>query len=252
MSHHHDVSCLISAGGHQDTAFHIGSGEPGWISGVHAPLTEDEAGTGLPRASHSQGHPTRAVDFVDGKSDEEGEHVKHETQPERHIFGPRGAQSPPMRTVSSPPLRGTLSSQPASTVPIPRLSTVPEREEGIHAHQNPEVHRITAGIHGNGDQGVWSDGTPNTMSTADTVSQHSNDSCGIAGPFGAAGSRLLKRKAVFVSREDSGVCMKRQSSGYSGGDDAGTSVTGHNSGWLTSSPVITAIGSHGKHKPEHS
>ena len=207
----------------------------------------DEAGIGRPCVSYSQGHPSRARDFADGRSDEEEETGNREIGIERHVHGPRGAQSPPLRGVSSPPLKGPHSSQPESKPPVPRLSTVPETsEEAVLACRKSESCRIDDGNRGNEDQGVGSDGTPNAQSAADTLSQHSNDSCGITGPFDSAGSRLLKRKAAFVSREDSGVCMKRQSSGYSGGDDAGVSVTGHTSGWLISSPVITGIGSQGK------
>lgn len=196
---------------------------PGMVSSPadHAPCASDEAGTG-----HQTARPHRFYsppqDFADGKSDGEEEEHQSNVQEERHIFC----------QISSPGLTSPLRSVQGIwsqdvKVPTTYLTTVHEASEealpaDLHRHTHAACTTLMGGaILGNEDQGVGSDVSQNTLGISDTVSHHSSDSSG-----DVAGCIPRKRRALLVTREDSGVCLKRQSSGHSGMDEARPVIKG--------------------------
>ncbi|XP_030843724.1 uncharacterized protein LOC100893740 isoform X2 [Strongylocentrotus purpuratus] len=197
---------------------------PGVVSSPadHAPCASDEAGTG-----HQTARPHRFYsppqDFADGgKSDGEEDQHQSNVQEERHVFC---QISSPGLTSSLRPVQGIWSQD--VKVPTTYLTTVHEASEeaipaDLHRHTPAACTTLMGGaIQGNEDQGVGSDVSQNTPGVSDTVSHHSSDSSG-----DVAGCTPRKRRALLVTREDSGVCLKRQSSGHSGMDEARPVIKG--------------------------
>ncbi|XP_063970771.1 uncharacterized protein LOC129282859 isoform X2 [Lytechinus pictus] len=212
----------------------------------NAPCGSDEAGIG-----HRTASPLRFQsiprDFADGKSGDEGEeHSRSHVQEERHVFCQISSPglAPPLR-----PLQGFHGQD--GKAPLTHLTTVHEAsEEAIPLNINrraPASCTLTphsSTTHGNEDQGVGSDVSQNTQGVADTVSHHSSDSSG-----DAAGCTPRKRRALLVSREDSGVCLKRQSSGHSGADSIRPVVKSTlpvSTNLIQATPIITTGCSHEK------
>ncbi|XP_072165431.1 uncharacterized protein [Diadema setosum] len=215
------------------------------------PVTTDEAGTShmstrqrnvraygqlpyLPPAGSG------GQDFADGKS-RASEDDRCETIPgsSKHVLGQTTMSSPtPIRTLQGIRCEGA------------RLSAVAESTEDVAPGDSEKAGvdecgllvRSSAGS-GSEDFGVGSDGCQPVAGAADTVSRHSTDSISVEEGFESAGSLGRKRKALSVSREDSGVCMKRHMSGRSEGEEAPRSSNDAGlwcSSEISPSPVIDA------------
>lgn len=223
------------AGCHHDTV-HQASGSGCVLSpSGHAPYASDEAGTGL-RPPHR--------DYADGKSDDDEANSRTDAVEECYV---PSQMSAPAAIGSVRTLQVLHSDDKAGTS---HLTTVPETSEEVadlrlqtHSTASPtQIADVRDVPPGKEDQGVGSDSSQNTTPVTDTLSHHSSDSSATnLGSDSAGCMPLKKRKSMFVSREDSGVCMKRQSSGHSGMEESGgRDASFSSSDWMNAPTLIAA------------